>query len=128
MRNIKNIPSSNCRISITILWHLRSGLTKEISKSSTHRNLLKHKLYPFSISLSQHLEETDLPTRFPFWEIIVQHDFPILDIIIWMEEATFMKKGFFNQQNSHFWCDWNSYAVVLTCTLLHFYQKTLLNK
>lgn len=122
------------------------ALQTGISKSSIQRILLKHKFHPYSISMVQHLKDTDLARRVHFCEFILtmlQDDFRFLDNIIWTDEAKFTKNGLFNRHNSHFWCDSNPHAVRLRnyqetwqfnvyCAVrndgvvkLHFYEENL---
>ncbi|XP_071054645.1 uncharacterized protein [Onthophagus taurus] len=117
-----------------------------LSKSSIHRILKKHKYHPYSISIVQHLRDTDFARRVNFCEFILTEHYgnnQFLDNIIWSDEAKFTKNGLFNRHNSHYWSDSNphkfttsnfqgSWQFNVYCAIrndrvvaLHFYEENL---
>lgn len=84
--------------------------TFDISKSSVHRILKKHRYHPYHVQLHQELLEGDFERRRIFCQWAVQkfaEDESFFKTVMFSDEATFHRNGFVNRHNYHYYADEN---------------------
>lgn len=85
-----------------------------VSKSSVHRVLKREKMHAFHYSRVQELEDGDRARRVEFcqWLLGEEARAPgFVKNILFTDEATFQRNGFFNQRNDHYWSVENPFLV-----------------
>lgn len=87
----------------------------DISRSTVHRILRKHKYKLFKYQLYPHLYPTDFERRLEYcnWfieELALNADFPSL--ILYSDESRFSNLGMFNKNNTRYWSQNNQHLMV----------------
>lgn len=99
--------------SISINPHVSTRILAQevgVSKTTVHRILKKHKLYPYKVSLVQGLRPTDYEKRLTFISkmcVLYELDTFIFSKILFTDESKFCNNGIMNRRNSHFWSEEN---------------------
>lgn len=92
-------------------------------KSTVHRVLKEHNLYPYHLQKVQTLLPQDFEKRVSFCNWLCQQNtrnvlFP--SCILFSDEATFTRNGVTNLHNTHLWANENPRAVIQTHHQVHF--------
>lgn len=80
-----------------------------VSKSSIHRILQKHKFHPYKMQLSQELQPDDSDRRLEYCEWLLQRPFleDFVENIMFSDEAIFYVSGKVNRHNFRYWSSEN---------------------
>ena len=82
-----------------------------LSIGSAHKALTKKlNLYPYKITVTQQLKETDYEKRIQYCEWVQAHPH-VMDITFFSDEAWFTLDGTVNSQNNRVWCTENPYEI-----------------
>lgn len=116
-KNKPLVDNENAEITVLAYFRVYSNnslkdaqIDLNLSASSIHRILVKHKWNPFKYYQVQHLREGDLALRTEFceWFLMRTQEFDnFTETVIWTDEAKFCKNGLYNRHNSHFWAPEN---------------------
>jgi len=77
----------------------------DMSKTTVHRILKTHKLYPYNVVLVQGLRPSDYKKRLTLiskMSLLYELDRSIFLKILWTDEGKFFNNGIMNPRNSHF--------------------------